>query len=382
MTLELRIAGPGLDVRRVLRPGEPHLVLGRDVDCSVPLLDPQRNLSRRHLAVWNEADELHFHVLSVVNGVEMPFGEAPPGARGVLGFGQVLKMADYSLAVVLLTPASPHSGDPWVVFDSDATNFGGATPGSPEAAAAAAARARLAAAGQRNPEDDPFGDWGFETTFGSGSKDGDALDAAALAQAGDLTPFFRGLGLDAALIGPLNQGEFETIGRLVRAAMLGLFQLQGSPSAALPTRQIPPEQENTVPAGDGNPLKTGWPDEVKLRYLFGGHAASGGLVRPERALRELLGELVAHDRAVDLAAREAVEATLREFSPASLKAKLLGSGTKLFEGARAWEAFTKYYGEQARELPAWTQQLLDRYFTEAYLRESLRIKGETSDRPR
>ena len=380
MTLELRIAGPGLDVRRVLRPGEPHLVLGRDIDCSVPLLDPQRNLSRRHLAVWNEADELHFHVLSVVNGVEMPFGEAPPGARGVLGFGQVLKMADYTLAVVLLSPVSSPTGDAWSVLDREATNFAGGIPGSPEAAAAAT-RYRLAA-GQRNPEDDPFGDWGFETTFGSGSKDGGALDAAALAQAGDLTPFFRGLGLDAAQIGPLSQGELETIGRLVRAAMLGLFQLQGSPAAALPVRQAPVEQENTVPAGDGNPLKTGWPDEVKLRYLFGGHAASGGLVRPERALRELLGELMAHDRALDLAVHEAVEATLKEFSPAALKARLLGSGTKLFEGARAWESFTKYYGEQARELPAWTQKLLDRYFTEAYLRESLRIKGETSDRPR
>lgn len=378
MTLELRIAGPGLDVRRVLRPGEPHLVLGRDIDCSVPLLDPQRNLSRRHLAVWNEADELHFHVLSVVNGVEMPFGEAPPGARGVLGFGQVLKMADYSLAVVVLPATSSQGADPWAVFDSDATNFGGATPGSPEAAAAAAARSRLAAA-QRAPEDDPFGDWGFETTFGSGSKDGGALDAAALAQAGDLSPFFRGLGLDVGQIGPLSQGELETIGRLVRAAMHAVFQLHGPPTAVAPKRQAAPEQEGTVPAADGNPLKTGWPEEVKLRYLFGGHAASGGLVRPERALRELLGELLAHDRAVDLATQAVVEATLREFSPAALKARLLGGGTKLFEGARVWDAFTKYYEEQAGELPAWTRKLLDRYFTEAYLKESLRIKGETSD---
>jgi predicted component of type VI protein secretion system len=96
----------------------------------------------------------------------------------------------------------------------------------------------------------------------------------------------------------------------------------------------------------------------------------------------LLGELLVHDRATDLAVREAVQATLGEFSPAALRSRLLGGGTKLFEGARAWESFTKYYAEQARELPAWTQKLLDRYFTEAYLRESLRIKRETSDRPR
>lgn len=357
MTLELRIAGPGLDVRRILRPGDPHLVLGRDIECSIPLLDPQRNLSRRHLAVWNEADELHFHVLSVVNGVEMPFGEAPPGARGVLGFGQVLKMAEYSLAVVLLAPSADRGGDPWAALDGDATNLGG--------------RGRSRAA-----EDDPFGDWGFETMFGS--REGGPGDAAA----GDLSPFFSGLGLDAAQIGPLSQGELETIGRIVRAAMLGLLQLQAPSAHAQPAQQDLPEQESTLPAGDGNPLKTAWPDDIKLRYLFGGHSASAGLVRPERALREFLAEIIAHERAADLAAREAVQGTLREFSPATLKASLLGGGTKLFEGARAWEAFTKYYGEQASDLPSWTQKMLDRYFTEAYLRESLRIKGETSDRPR
>lgn len=366
MTLELRIVGPGLDVRRVLRSGEPHLVLGRDIECSIPLLDPQRNLSRRHLAVWNEADELHFHVLSVVNGVEMPFGEAPPGARGVLGFGQVLKMADYTLAVALVPQGTGHA-EAWSELDHEAPQgaVGRLRAGMPPHA----------------PEDDPFGDWGFETTFGSGSKDGGPLDAAALAPAGDLSPFFRGLGLEPVQIGQLSQGELETIGRLVRSAMLAIFELQGSRNG-VPTSADSPEQENTIPAGGANPLKTSWPDEVKLRYLFGGQAASGGLVRPERALREVMAELIAHERAVDLAAREALEATLREFSPAALKNRLLGGGAKLFEGARAWDAFTKYYDEQAREMPAWAQKLLDRYFTEAYLRESLRIKGETPERPR
>ena len=69
MTLELHIAGPGLDVTRSLAAGEPALILGRDADCGVCLPDPQRNVSRRHLSVWNEGDELHFHVLSVVNGI-------------------------------------------------------------------------------------------------------------------------------------------------------------------------------------------------------------------------------------------------------------------------------------------------------------------------
>jgi predicted component of type VI protein secretion system len=83
MALELHIAGPGLDVSRRLQVGDPALVLGRDADCTVCLPDPERNVSRRHLTVWNEGDELHFQVLSVVNGVELPVGEVPPGARGI-----------------------------------------------------------------------------------------------------------------------------------------------------------------------------------------------------------------------------------------------------------------------------------------------------------
>src|SRR5436190_11146747 len=112
MALELRIAGPGLDVVRVLEEGAPELVLGRDAECGVCLPDPQRNVSRRHLALWLKGGELHFRVLSVVNGVEMPFGEAPPGAQGVLPAGQTLKLADYSLNVNAPDAAETRT-DPW-----------------------------------------------------------------------------------------------------------------------------------------------------------------------------------------------------------------------------------------------------------------------------
>ena len=84
MALELRIIGPGLEVSRRLEPGGPALIVGRDSDCAVCLPDPDRNVSRRHLSLWTESDELHFHVLSVVNGIDLADGERPPGTRGVL----------------------------------------------------------------------------------------------------------------------------------------------------------------------------------------------------------------------------------------------------------------------------------------------------------
>ena len=77
------------------------------------------------------------------------------------------------------------------------------------------------------------------------------------------------------------------------------------------------------------------------------------------------------------ASRAALESTLKEFAPDALKARLLGEGTRLFEGTRAWDAYVKYYQEQARDAPRWAQRFLDKYFSEAYLRESLRIRRET-----
>lgn len=377
MALELHIVGPGLDVLRVLQPGEPELALGRDADCGVCLPDPQRNVSRRHLAVWNEADELHFRVLSVVNGVEMPFGAVPPGAKGVLASGKALKLAEYNLTVELLLTAPVQEPDPWSVFDPE---------GSQAASESPAMRVSLASgqlggmAGSGSPEEDPFGDWGFETTFGPGAAGGGLLDASQLGAAGDLSAFFRGLGLDPAKLGPLSQGELEAIGALVRMSVLGLFELHTASNGV--KQDLHAEDRTMVAVKNNNPLKTDWPLETKLRYLFGGRAASVGFVSPDRALRELLRALLTHELAVGAAARAAVEGTVREFSPAALKARLLVGGSKLFESGRAWDAYSKYYSEHAEALPAWAQRLFDKYFTEAYLRESQRIKRETSAGPR
>lgn len=370
MALELRIAGPGLDVSRRLEIGQPALVLGRDPECALCLPDPERNVSRRHLSVWNEGNELHFHVLSVVNGIEMPFGEAPPGARGVLPLGQTLKLADYSLSVQLATgaDASPiaqrgEETDPWAALEAQSDPAAGekplsTAPGSPEA--------------------DPFGDWGFETTFGSDIPGaGGGLLASGLVAAEDMSAFYRGLGLDPAQVGVLSQGELEAVGRLVRSAVLGLVQMhRGIPGS----RQRLGSEEGTllVPL-DRNPLReVDWPDATVLQYLFGGRAAGAGFVAPERAVRELVVDLQVHLRATAAAARAAVDGTLREFEPEALKEKLLGGGGRLFGAARAWDAYVRHYNEQKADFEPWVQRLLDQHFSPAYLRESnIRPEGST-----
>ena len=110
------------------------------------------------------------------------------------------------------------------------------------------------------------------------------------------------------------------------------------------------EDRTMVATKDNNPLKTNWPAETKLKYLFGGRIAAAGFISAERAIREVLVDLVAHNAASAAAARSAVEGTLRDLSPATLKKKLLGEGTKLFEGTRAWDAYSKWYEEQGVDM--------------------------------
>ncbi|MBA2672612.1 type VI secretion system-associated FHA domain protein [Ramlibacter sp.] len=355
-TLDVRIAGPGFDTVRRLQPETPPLVIGRDSECTVCLPDPERNVSRRHLSVWNQDGVLHFHVLSVVNGVEMPFGEAPPGARGVLPAGQVLKLAVYSLTA---EPAAMDAQeDPWSVFDHDNSGTSTTVPGTPPQA-----------------EADPFGEWGFESTFG-GTTAGRALEADKLAVAGDLTPFFRGMGLDPASIGALSEGEMETIGRLARDAMLGLRAMH---ALAEHDKQELSSEDRTMMAApqSNNPLQGSWPEEALMQYLFGGRAAGVGFMPPERAVRDAIGSLRLHEAATKAAIRALAEGLLREFEPDALKKRLLGSGARLFESARAWDAYTRYYEEQKHDLPAWVERMLGKYFTEAYVRESVRAKRGT-----
>ena len=367
MALELHIAGPNLELTQLLQIGQPELVLGRDTDCTISLPDPDRAVSRRHLAIWNEQDQLHFRVLSLVNGIDMPFGYAPPGAKGVLPLGQVMRVGDYSLQVRASAPQAAEQ-DPWAVFERGENNADATLPRGVPVSGYTHDLTTPAIL----PEEDPFGDWGFESTFSPGAG---SLPAPVGPGTGDLLAFYKGLGLDPASLGAQSPAELEGAGQAIRIALVGLFELLAARSGHPDGK--PASDDAMAPVRDNNPLKTCWPDEAKLQFLFGGKAASVGFLSPQRALNDLVSELLNHDASAAAAMRATLEGTLEEFAPAALKDRLLGAGSKLFEGARAWEAYTRFYADKGQELDGWIEQLLDRYYEQAYLRESQRIKRET-----
>jgi len=353
MALDLHISGPGLDVHRLLEPGEPALVLGRDTDCAVCLADPERNISRRHLSVWNDGGQLHFHVLSVVNGVDTPEGELPPGSRGVLAPGDVLGLSAYRLTVAPAMPVADPN-DPWAEFEAQAARM--LPPGGPETVPFLEA-------------DDPFGDWGFQSTFGPGAPGG-ALQADGLQPAADLQPFLRGLGVAGRAY---TQGELEALGRLTRAALQGLLQASQAVAGA---RQEAPTGDGTMP--ETNPLRQDVPVEAKLAYLFGGQA--GVSLPPDLAVAQLAAELAAGHEGLRDAARDAIRAVVAEFEPEALKKRLLGGGARMFESSRAWEAFVRDYAERQAGGDEWVRELLDRHFARAYARALVRAKRNTPGR--
>jgi type VI secretion system FHA domain protein len=279
----------------------------------------------------------------------------------VLPKGKSLRVGDYVVDATELEPtvSGAQVVDAWAELDRE--HSGSASEPEPEADAAPA-----------HGEDDPFSDWGFNTTFDPNSTHGRAKEEGAL-DSGDLSPFFRGLGIDT---GGMSEGELEAMGRIVRLLVLGMLDLHATVTGV--KSELRSEDRTMVAPRDNNPLKTSWPSDTKLRYLFGGRIAAAGYVPAERAMREVLVDLVAHNSASAAAARAAIEGTLRDVAPAAIKAKLLGEGkVKLFEGTRAWDAFSKWHDEQSEQMQQWVQRQLDRHFTEAYLRESLRIRRAT-----
>lgn len=368
MPLDLFITGPGFDASCRLAPGERALALGRDADCPICLPDPERNISRRHLSVWNEADALRFEVLSAANSVAVDGVEFPPGARGSLVPGQVLTLADYRISVAPAAVAAPvaaadadATSDPWAQFEKEAAQL-------------------VASVSATQPvEEDPFGEWGFQSTFAPGTPTG-PLPAQGQAPGAGLAPFLAGLGLVGAKADDLTQGELETMGRLTRIALQGL--LQALDAAGGTRQQAGPDDRTTLEPREVNPLRMDTPLESKLWYLFGGRAAAAGCIPPDRAVGELVAQLLAHEQAMGEAVRHAVEGVVEDFSPEALKARLLPGGAKLFESGRAWDAFVRDYAEQGRDREARIRQLLDRHFAAAYAQALLRAKRHNGGPPR
>ena len=406
---------PSFEQTIALKPGGEAVVVGRDPEAAVYLPDTERLVSRRHLSIeWSE-DGARVRVLSA-NGINTDQGDWFSGDEVVLADGESARIGSFFMAIA----AVPQDDQ------LDSTSFSGMgsrpVPVGPDTRAAAPAPgapdkdpwAELAAewpprtiarSDRTRPEppdaeplgfdlDDPFtasAAWRLNSTFNAVDAtaplaEPDPLADLARAQvapapvpSGTPTPgkmalqsFCRGLGVEPPPV--LVDFDWERAGEAVREVVRCLAeQLAGRNES----RQDMRAADRTMLGGAGtNPLREAMPLKDMLQYLLFMPEGAGGLLPPTRALQEVAQEARWHATAGRAAARGLADGALKEFEPARLRAELLRGKLSfaLVDNARLWDLYTADYARKGEQPGEWAEQLFNRYYMAAYLRESEKLR--------
>jgi len=329
MSVVLVISGPGVAFRQPVLAGQAPLLIGRDVGCDVHLPDPQRKLSRRHLAVWVEHRKLRLRVLSVQSGVLLPDGGCDPGGLGEVPVGGWLQLGPYRLDIEPLE-----------------TEFGQSTV--------------MPQAGEGEFEDDPFDEWGpgAPAALPAGVDDAQTLPP--------LHALALGLGIDPGRLSDHDAATWRTIGQTLRIALLGLVALARAADAA--NRANGGEERTVVAAApDLNPLRADLPAAALLEYLLEGNAELRRLLPPPQALERIIDDLMLERNARAAATAALVDGLLDEMSPQRL-AKRLPLRPGLSRAARLWEAWEREHAEWMGDRAATRERLMARHFSGAFQR--------------
>ena len=421
----LHFSGPASFEQTVaLKPGSEAVVVGRDPEAAVYLPDTERLVSRRHLSVdWCEGGA-RVQVLSA-NGINTDQGDWFSGDEVVLADGESARIGSFFM-VVTAVPADDQL---------DSTSFSGMgsrpVPMGPDTRAAPPAPggadkdpwAELAAewspsratdpSDRTRPEppdagplsfdlDDPFtasASWRLNSAAFSpvdataplvGS---DPLADLARAQAapppaptGTPTPeklalqsFCRGLGVEPPHV--LVDFDWERLGESVREVVRCLAgQLAGRNES----RQAMRAADRTMLGSAGtNPLREGMPLKDMLHYLLFMPEGAGGFVPATRALQEVAQDARCHEEANRAAARGLAEGALKEFEPARLRAELLRGKLSfaLVDNARLWDLYTADYARKGERPGEWAEQLFNRYYMAAWLREAEKLRRASIPAP-
>ena len=96
----IQLSGPNFSRSAVIEAGALSIVVGRDQHATIPVPDPERTISRKHLALDFEDSGVRVTVLSTVNGISTREGDLSAGQQVVLRVGESVQFGSFSLAVV------------------------------------------------------------------------------------------------------------------------------------------------------------------------------------------------------------------------------------------------------------------------------------------
>ena len=325
--------------------------IGRSAECTLPLPDPERHISRRHAVVVLRhgryvLQSLSANVALVLEGVTLAPGEEAPLAAGMR-----ISLGAYTLQVL----DEPES--------LGVTRQPAPTVAAPVPAAAPGPSASAPPAEEPPEVDFVVGDTGEMARS----------EAAGAAQADWARALQAGLGVAT---GGLKPEHAQRVGELLRAMTRGTLELL---TARMVAKRELGAAATQLRTRENNPLKFSPDVDAALSHLLG--PSERGFLAPRVAVTEAFDDLRAHQVALLAGMRAALDTVMSRFDPNALEQRLAPGGAlenliPANRRARLWSAYGEEYARIVSEIEDDFDALLGRAFLKAYQAQLQALEGD------
>jgi predicted component of type VI protein secretion system len=331
--------------------------IGRSAECTLPLPDPERHISRRHAVVVQRQGRFFLQALSA--GVPVTIDGAPlaSGHESALVAGMEIGLGAYTLQVLdepesLGGTSRPHHR----ARPADAPR---PMPVAPQPAVPAPSPA-VQPARSIEPEVDLL----VGETGDARVPDPEAPPTSA---AHDLAAALkRGLGVEGGVGPAIGPDEAQRIGALLRAMTGGTLELL---TARMVAKRELGAAATQLRTRENNPLKFSPDVDAALSHLIG--PPERGFLDPQSAVQEAFDDLRAHQVALLAGMRAALDSVMSRFDPQALEKRLAPGGAlenliPANRRARLWSSYSDEYARIVAEIEDDFDALLGRAFLKAY----------------
>lgn len=343
--------------------------IGRGIDCTLVLPDPQRLMSRRHAQVsWREGRffirQLGANLALEVDGRPLSLEAEVELAPGMsLRIGTYLMETEDDLAEAAALPAlqdhaapAPPAPVPAPAMSPAAASLPPAAPPAPAPAARPSAFSEVLGEGAPPPAevDAPAP----MVPIAAGTPPADPAAAALLAA------LYAGLEMPVPPA-PTPQ-ETNLVGRLLHEAIGGLLQLLAARHVA--KRELG-AAGTRLQTRENNALKFSPDVDTALAHLLG--PARRGFIPPLAAVREAFEDVRTHEIALLAGLRAALDAHLARLAPQALEEQRHARGgwsapLDVWRKAQLWDRYCELHAQALAELQEQTDPFSARAFLEAY----------------
>lgn len=342
--------------------------IGRGLDCTLVLPDPQRLMSRRHALVsWREG-RFFIRQLGTNLALEIDGQALGPEAEAPLAPGTSLRIGPYLMETEAEAAEAPAPSDPPAHAAPAALDPAPSLPSAaPSEARASAfsevlgrATARLDAHAPSQPDASaPAAAAGASPLPAPGGPPPAEPGTAAL-----LAALYAGLELPVPPA-PTPQ-DLQLIGRLLHEALDGLLQLLAARHVAKRELGAPGTRLQTR---ENNALKFSPDVDTALVHLLG--PVRRGFIPPLAAVREAFEDVRTHEIALLAGLRAALDAQLARLAPQALEDQRHARGgwsapLDMWRKAQLWERYCALHAQATAELQEQSDPFAARAFLEAY----------------